>query len=134
MAIKPSLRLAMVLLLSHVMVASVVYATLLPLAVKLAMLILILLSLFFYLARDVLLLLPGSWREICFDQSSVSVVTHGGSDFSGQVTSRSVVSPYFVVLHIKLQAHYLPVFRAIFPDALGTGAFRELCVHLKFSQ
>lgn len=124
----------MLLMLFHAMVALVVYATLMPSAVKLAMLILILLSLFYYLARDALLLFPDSWREISFDQGSVSVVTHGGSGFSGQIISSTTVNPYFTVLRVMLQGHLLPVSRTIFPDSLDTGEYRELCVHLRFSQ
>lgn len=134
MAIKPSLRLAMFLLLSHAIASTVVYATVMPMPAKLVMLILVLLSLFFYLVRDALLLIPGSWREISFDQGSVTVVTRGGSGFFGRIASSSIVSPYFVVLSVKLEGHRMPVFRTFFPDALEADAFRELRVYLKFAQ
>jgi len=134
MAIKPSPRLAMLLLLFHAIVATVVSMTVMPLAARLAMLMLVLLSLIYYLARDVLLLFPDSWREIAFDQGSVSVVTRDGSGFSGQVTSNTTASPYFAVVRIRPDGHRLPVSRTIFPDALDTGAFRGLSVHLRFSQ
>jgi hypothetical protein len=180
MAIKPSPCLAMLLLLFHAMVATVVYATMLPPAAKLAMLIPILPSLLYYLARDALLLFPDSWREVSFENhphpnllpegertiasspasgitsdlaalppsrmasgfirelrrglGRVSVVTRDGSGFSGQVSSKTTVSPYFIVLRVRLDGHRLPVFRTIFPDALDKCAFRELRVHLKFAQ
>ncbi len=134
MAIKPSPRLVLLLLLSHAMVAAVVYVTVLPPAARLALLVLILLSLFYYLARDALLLFPDSWHEISLDQGSVSVVTRGGSCFSGEIASKTVVNPYFVVLRIRPEGHRLPVSRAIFPDALDTGIYRELSVYLRFSQ
>lgn len=134
MAIKFSPRLALLLLLFHTIVATAVSMTMMPLAARLAILMLILLSLIYYLARDVLLLFPDSWREIAFDQGSVSVVTRDGSGFSGQVASNTTVSPYFVVLCVKLEGHRLPVFRTIFPDALDIAEFRELCVRLRFTQ
>jgi hypothetical protein len=180
MAIKPSPRLALLLLLFHALVAIVVYMTVMPLAVRLAMLVPILLSLFYYLARDALLLFPGSWCEISFENhphpnllppgegtiasspasgitsdlaalppsrmasglirglrrglGRVSVVTRDGSGFSGEIADGTVASPYFAVLRVEREGHRLPVFRAIFPDALGTGAFRELCVRLRFAQ
>ena len=134
MAIKPSPRLALLLLLFHTIVAIVVYLTAMPLAARLAMLALILLSLVYYLARDVLLLFPDSWREVAFDQGGVSVVTRNGSGLSGQVASSTMVSPFFAVLRIRPEGHRLPVSRAIFPDALDAGAFRELSVYLRFSQ
>lgn len=134
MAIKSSPHLALLLLLSHALVATVVYATMLPPAARLALLVPILLSLIYYLARDALLLFPDSWREISFDQDRVSVVTRDGTGFSGEIANGTVVSPYFAVLRIRPEGHRLPVFRTIFPDALGTGAFRELCVRLRFAR
>jgi len=180
MAIKPSPRLALLLLLFHAIAATAVYATAMPPAARLAILILVLLSLIYYLARDVLLMLPGSWREIAFENhphpnlldgttshstrlqetaakslvipegegtiasspasgrglrrglGSVSLVTRDGSVFSGQVSGKTTVSPYFAVLRIRPEGHRLPVSRTIFPDALDAGAFRELSVLLKF--
>lgn len=134
MAIKPSPRLALFLLLSHALVAIVIYATVMPPAARLALLMPILLSLFYYLARDALLLFPDSWREISFDQGRVLVVTRDGSGFSGHVANGTAVSPYFAVLRVRLEGHRLPVFRTIFPDTLGTDEFRELCVRLRFAR
>ena len=134
MAIKPSPRLVVFLLISHAIVATVAYLTAMPPAARLAALTLILLSLFYYLMRDALLLLPDSWREISLDQGSVSVVTRGGSTFAGQVTGKTVVSPHLVVLRLRLEGRRLTVSRTIFPDALGAGEFRELRVRLRFAQ
>lgn len=131
--VKSSLRFAVLLLVLHMIAATVVYATAMPLPVKLVMLLLISLSLFYYLARDVLLLFPDSWREISLDQNGVSVIAGDGSSFLGQVANKTVVSPYFVVLCVRLEGHRLLVSRVIFPDAMSTGAFREFCVHLKFA-
>jgi hypothetical protein len=131
--VKPSLRFAVSLLLLHMTAATVAYATAMPLPVKLVLLLLISLSLFYYLARDVLLLFPDSWREISLDQNAVSVIARDGSSFLGQVANQTVVSPYFVVLCVRLEGHRLLVSRVIFPDALSTGAFREFCIYLKFA-
>ena len=124
----------MLLFLSHVLAVVAVYATMMPPAATLALLVLILLSLFYCLARDALLLLPGSWCEISFDQYHVSVVTRGGSGFSGEVTNGTAVSPYFAVLHVRREGHRLPVYRVIFPDALGEDEFRKLRVCLRYAQ
>lgn len=134
MTIKPSLRFALLLLLSHAMAATMMFAAVMPLAAGLEMFMLILLSLIYYLERDALLLFADSWRKISFDKGSVSVVTRDGSDFSGQIAGRSTVSPYFAVLSVRREGYRLPVFRVIFPDALDIGEFRELCVLLKYSQ
>ena len=131
--VKLSLRFALSLLLLHMIAVAAVYATVMPLLVKLVILLLIALSLIYYLARDVLLLLPGSWREISLSQDGVSVIARDGSGFLGKVTHNTVVSPYFVVLCVRLEGHRLLISRVIFPDALDPGVFRELCVRLKFA-
>lgn len=133
MAIRFSPRFAILLLLLHMMVAAAVYVTAMPLEARLAMLLMILLSLIYYLARDVFLLLPDSWREISLEQNGIVVVTRDGSKLPGRFANETTVSSYFVVLRVKPEGRHLPVSRVIFPDALSAGAFRELCVHLKFS-
>lgn len=133
MAIKPSPRFAMLLLLFHTITAIAVYATAMPLAARLSMILLILLGLFYYLARDFLLLLPDSWCDIALDQNSISVASRNGSSFLGMVANKTIVSPYFIVLRIKADNRRLPIARVIFPDALGKDEFRDLCVRLKFA-
>lgn len=129
--VNPSLRFAVSLPLLHLMAAAVVYATAIPWPAKLVMLVLIILSLAYCLARDVLQLLRDSWREISLDQKNVSIVTRDGTSFIGQIANMTFVSPYFVVLCVKVERKRLLASRVIFPDAVSMGAFRELCVHLK---
>lgn len=128
-----SLRFALSLLALHMMAALVVIVTALPWPARLAMLLLIILSLAYYLARDVLLLLPDSWRDISLDQKNVSIATRDGTVFMGQVSNKTFVSPYFVVLCVKPEENRLLVSRVIFPDAISAGAFREMCVHLRYA-
>jgi hypothetical protein len=134
MAIKASLRLALLLLFLHMIAAIIVYATAAPPAIRWVIILLIALSLIYYLARDVFLFLPDSWSEISLDQSGVSVVARDGSSFLARVTDTTVVSPCCIVLRGKLDGHRWLVSRVIFPDALSAGEFRELCVRLKFAK
>jgi hypothetical protein len=133
MAIKPSPRFAILLLSLHTITAIAVYAATMPMAARWAIILPILLSLIYYLARDVLLLLPDSWCDIALNQNSVSVVSRNGSSFLGLVANKTIASPYFVILRIKSDNRRLPVSRVIFPDALGKDEFRDLCVRLKFA-
>lgn len=131
MAIKPSRFFIMLLLLLHTITAVVVYVTDVQPMARLAMFLLISLSLFYHLARNALLL-PGSWSDVSLDRGGVAVVTQDGSRLVGVATGRSIVSPYFVVLCVKLKGR-LAVSRIVFPDALEAGEFRELCVRLRFA-
>lgn len=131
MAIKPSPRFAVLLLLSHLMAACAVYVSAGPPWVSLLLFLLILLSLSWHLARDALLLLPVSWRSLSIESGEAVVVVRDASVLSGRVARSSVVSPYFIVLRISLPEKRMPVARVIFPDALEDEAYRELCVRLK---
>jgi hypothetical protein len=131
--VKPSLRFAVSMLLLHTTVATVVYATDMALPAKLVLFLLVALSLIYYLARDVLMMLPDSWREISLDQRDISVIVRNGSGFLGQVADKTMVSPYFVVLCVSLEGRHRLISRVIFPDSMSAGAFRELCVHLRFA-
>ena len=133
MAIKYSWRFCGLLLLLHIIAGVAVLATTLPWAVRLAVYLLIILNLIYYLMRDVFLLLPDSWCEILFDQGEIVLVTRHGSKLPVQLANGITVSAWFVVLNLKLPGHRLPVSRIIFPDALDPGVFREFCVRLKFA-
>lgn len=133
MAIKSSPRYAILLLSVHTIVATVVCLTAIPQLTRLALLLLITLSLFYYLARDFFLLLPNSWCEVSLVPDGHLVVTMNNSELSFSFTNQTIVSPYFVLLCVRLEGHRLPISRAIFPDALAADVFRELCVHLKFA-
>ena len=133
MVIKFSWWYCVALLLLHMLAAAVVYVTALPLSARLALLLLIFLSLLYYLARDAYLLMPDSWCEISLVQDGVALVTRDGSIFIGQLVTGTTVSSYFVVLRLKLHNRYRPVSRVIFPDALNVDEFRAFCVRLKFT-
>jgi hypothetical protein len=133
MTIKFSLRFCLLLLFMHMAAAITVYATAVPLAFKLTAILLVLLSLFYYLARDVFISFSASWHEIVLEQDSVRVTVRDGSSFNGQVTNTTIVSPYCIVFRVGQSRRHLLASRAIFPDSLSPGEFRELCVGLKFA-
>lgn len=133
MAIRPSPTFAALLLFIHAAVATAAYLTDIPLPARLALLVLITLSLVYHLARDVILSLPDSWCEVTLVPGGLSVATGDGTCCSGHLENKITVSPYFIVLRVRLDGRRQPVTRVIFPDALDAGEFRKLCVQLKFS-
>ena len=132
MAIKPSTYFACLLLFFHFTSAIVVYATAMPLAAKAAGTFLILLSLLYYLARDVFLMLSTSWSEISIVQSGVTIVFKGGENLFAKIARSTIVNPYAVVLRVRVPGHRGLVSRVIFSDALSAEEFRALCVRLKY--
>ena len=132
MAIHPSPRFAITLLSVHVVVIIVVCLVIMPLPVKSTLLLLVVLNLTYYLLRDVFLLLPNSWREVALVPDRLLITVRDRVKVDGQIAERVIVTPYFVVLRANLEGQYFTDSRVIFPDALDKGAFRELCVLLKF--
>jgi hypothetical protein len=133
MAIKPSRIFVGLLLFMHATAVASVYLTSIPLPVKLALFLLITFSMVFHLARDVLLLLPDSWRGVTHVTGGLSITTRDGKGLFGRLEYRIMVSPYFIVLRVRAEGRRLPVSRVIFPDAMEAGIFRKLCVQLKYS-
>jgi len=133
MAIKPSRIFAALLLFMHAAAAVAVYLTVIPLPVRLAFFLLIAFSLAYHLAHDVLLFLSDSWCDVALDAGGLSIVTRDGKSLFGQLGNRIIVSPYFIVLRVRLEGRRWSVTRVIFPDAMDAGEFRKLCVQLKFS-
>jgi hypothetical protein len=133
MELKSSSSLAVLLLLLHLLAVCAVFMAALSWPARMAIFLLIFLSLAYYLARDVLLLLPHSWRELSLDTGSVSVVRQDGSRLEGMVAGGSLVCAYFIALGVRSDTRGVPVFRVIFPDAVGQERFRELCVRIRFA-
>lgn len=132
MALKFSPGLAISLLLSHLLAAGVLLLTVLPALPKLAIFLAIVASLGYNLARDAFQLLPHSWLEISLSGGVMSVTARSGLRISGSVSGATFVSPYFIVLGLCPEERRLPVFRVVFPDAMGREAFREFSVRLRF--
>jgi len=132
MAIKPSRIFAALLLFTHAAAALATYLAAVPLTVRLAVFLLIGSSLIYHVARDALLLLPDSWGDVTHAAGGLSIATREGKVFFGRLENRIMVSPYFIVLRVKIEGRHLPVSRVIFPDAMEAGEFRKLCVQLKY--
>lgn len=130
--LQPSMRFAVWLLLLHVAASVIMYRLPLSLPVKLMAMLLIFLSLIYYLLRDALLFFPDSWCEIALIQNNISVVDRRGSGFLGQVENKTIVSPHVIVLWVRPEGRRIPVARVLFPDAMSAETFRDFCVRLKF--
>lgn len=121
------------LLCMHTMGALVVYATAMPLAARVTIIALFAANMLYHLSRDVLLLLPDSWCDVSLDRGYVRVVVRDGSSFRAQVADTTIVSPYLILFRVRLDGLRWLVSRVIFPDALKTDEFRQLCVDLRFT-
>lgn len=134
MAIRPSLRLFLLLLVSHLAALAAAHVAAIPSAWSLFLSIAILSSLMYRLFRDVWMRLPSSWRALSIEQDEVVLVRHDGAKLIGHIAAGTFVHPAFILLRIRREGRRNTVARVLFPDALGQEAFRELSVRLRLSE
>lgn len=133
MQLKPSFRFGLWLVLMHGLTFGVLWFLSLPgwLAALLGMSLIV--SAIYYLMRDVLGNLPGSWQSLAWQGERLVVKQHNGQQLAGMPARESVVCRHFVVLGLRTATARLTRWRVIFPDALDPESFRRLVVALTFS-
>jgi len=99
---------------------------------KIALAVLLVFSLAYYLRRDALLSLPSSHVAIRLDGDHVVLTSLSGSQLSGQILRDSVVTPVLTILNILPQGKHRMRSVVIFPDSMDKERFRELRVLLKW--
>jgi hypothetical protein len=131
MAIGYSLRLLVYLLSLHSASVAVVWLTAVPVVIRIMVAIAIILNLAYLLLRDVFVMLPNSWRRIDLVQGGFRITTRNGAILSCFATGKIFVSPYFIVIRARIHDGDRSFARAICPDSMSAGSYRELCVYLK---
>lgn len=130
--IKPSRIFVLLLIALHLLTILSVCVTDLELWARLGLSATILISLIHQLYRHAWA--KQSWRSFSLDKRSVVINTRGGDELNGEVAQGTVVTAHCVMLCARMDGYRLPVCQVIFPDAMQVDAFRELRVHLRFSQ
>lgn len=108
-------------------VASVLNA--LALGYKITLVIFILISLFFYLRKEV------KFKDTSIRYNSLSgwkIAQENSVYIPTQILPSTVITPYLIVLHLKIDNNQKPTL-LICKDALIDGEFRKLTVELKIS-
>lgn len=131
MRLRYSPRYALLLSSMCVLGVGIIYQAAMPSLARLMLFLFTSMSLFYYLARDALMLLPDSWCEVTLDQGAVTCITRDGEKLVGLVENRTIVSSYLIVLRVRPKGHWLTISRVIFPDAMNSESYRKLCVRLR---
>lgn len=76
--------------------------------------------------------LPGSWREIAWQDQNLQVTQRDGRQWLGTPVPGSVVCRHFVALGLRVEITRQVRWRVIFPDALAPEEFRRMLVGLTF--
>ncbi len=120
------------LLSAYALVLLIVFTLPIVSYAKIALAVLLVFSLVYYLRRDALLLLPASQVAIRLDGDHVVLSSLSGKQLSGQILRNSVVTPALTILNILPQGKHRSRSVVIFPDSMDKERFRELRVLLKW--
>ncbi|MDO8413714.1 MAG: hypothetical protein Q7S51_08005 [Gallionellaceae bacterium] len=129
---QPSWYLAILLLMAHGAVLFALYVLPLPTWAKIALTLLLLASLFFYVRRDARLSAPSSVITLALNGDDVVLTTRNGKPEAAQLLNHSMVSPWLTVLNSVPRGATCTRRIIIFPDSLDTESFRQLRVWLKW--
>jgi hypothetical protein len=133
-AIKSSRRFVLLLSFAHLIVLPAIWSTDLLAWGRLGLSLLVLLGLSYRLSRHLSPSSKHSWSNFSLDKQHITVITCDGAELAGEISPQTMVTPYFVLLRVKLEGHRMPAFRVIFPDGLQGDAYREFCVRLRYAQ
>lgn len=122
-------------ILFSVYILTILIVLLLPIMAlaKVAIAVLLLSALFYYLRRDAWLLSSSSYVAIRLEGSVITLITRDHSELIGTVSRDSVVTPALTVVNVELAEKGLSLSVVIFPDSLEKQRNRELRVLLKWN-
>ena len=129
---QPSGYLAISLLLAHSAALLAIYAIPLPGWAKIALTLLLLANLLFYLRRDAQLSAPSSVITLTLDGDDLMLTARNGKCWVARLLSTSMVTPVLTVLNSSSPGAIFARPIIIFPDSLDAESFRQLRVWLKW--
>jgi len=89
-------------------------------------------SVTYYLLRDALLALPGSWVGLRLEDEQLTLFNRRGDAMIGRLLKSSVVMPNLVILNIAITNHRWTQNVILMPDSMDEESFRQLRVALKW--
>ncbi len=130
---KPSFWLAGMLSLAHIATAILLWPLLLPLGVKMLIVILLVISLAYYLCCDALLCTNKAVISFSLSEKMrCTVTTRSGKTTACDVLGSTFVAPYLVVLNLQSEGGFFPCSIVILPDGIDADMHRQLRVWLRW--
>jgi len=131
---KPSYYLLAILSLATLLSLVVIICMPLSTGFKALLIVLVLSSTTFYIARDALGLLLGSWVALEIDaQDQFLLITRNGVRYQVIVLPESLVASYLIVLQLKLKKQFWRKSLVLLPDSANPDDLRRLRVWLKWA-
>lgn len=120
------------LVTAHGAVLAMLPLALAPMWSKLALAVLLLSSLLYYLRRDAWLRLPASCIGLVLEEDRAMLLRRDGVRLPCEILNDSLVMPYLTILNVLPQGARFARSVVILPDSLEAESFRQLRVWLKW--
>ena len=130
--LRPSVILSILLLFVYLFAILAIFALPLIVLMKFLFAACLLGLLAYYFCSDVWMMLSCSPVAIRLVGTSISVITRGEGEYTGEILGDSVVTPILTILHIFLPGHKILRYVIIFQDSMVREDFRELRVMLRW--
>lgn len=131
--LKPSQQLLSILVVAHGLALAIVFLMMLSLSVKMAAAVLILLSAYYYVRREVWRVAPDAIIALHLDAARTATITMAnGSCWEGSILNTSFVSAKLTIVNVRLSAKRGVRHVIVLSDTLAAEDFRHLRVLLRW--
>lgn len=131
--LQPSYRLVTILSLAHLVAGGLLWPLALPLEVKAVIVVLLIISLIYYLRKDALLSANDAAIALQLkDDMFCIVVTRSGQSIACRILGSTFVAPYLTVMNLQPVGKFLMRSVVIFPDSIKVEEFRRLRIWLRW--
>lgn len=128
----PSNYLTLILLLAHAVVIAALLFVPLPKVALVLLLMVLAVSMIYYVLRDARLGLDNSWTALRLEGDRVVLVNRKGAELAGALQRNSLVTPHLVLLNILIPDTRQRCNVVLMPDSMAAESFRRLRVMLKW--
>jgi toxin CptA len=131
--LKSSLRLTIILSLAHLVAAGLLWPLALPFSIKVTVIVVLIISLIYYLRRDALLTAKDA--VVVFelsDDMQCTLTKRSGESIACTILGSTFVAPYLTVLNLKSAGKLFMRSVVIMPDGIDAEEFRCLRVWLRW--
>lgn len=130
---RPSRQLAALLYAAHAVSIVLLWSLTLPVALKVAIAVLVVISLIHYLSQDAWLTAHHAVTAFTLTEARQCTATlHSGKSVTGEVLGGTFVAPYLTVILYQPEGKFFTRSIVIFPDSIDAEIFRKLRVWLRW--
>jgi toxin CptA len=131
--LQPSYYLALLLSFAHAAAGLVLWPLALPLGMKVAIAILLIASLIYYLRKDALLIAHDAVVALTLtNEMSCILITRSGQSAACSLSDSTFVAPYLTVINLQPVERFFMRSVVILPDSMDAEEFRRLRIWLRW--